>query len=59
MAAELEHPWFPEVIELLDLRRRDRVLVVTAQHPRFVEVLESLVTEAQSARIGHALDSLA
>lgn len=31
MTDELEQPWFPEVLDLLDLRRNDRVLLITAQ----------------------------
>ena len=36
MTDELEHPWFPEVLDLLDLRRNDRVLLITAQCPTHV-----------------------
>lgn len=46
MAIDLEYPWFPEVMELLDLRRRDRVLVINAQHPRFIKsVLQCVGTK--------------
>lgn len=46
MATDLDYPWFPEVMELLDLRRRDRVLLMTAQHPRHVRsVLQCVGTQ--------------
>ena len=43
MASDVEHPWFPEVMDLLDLRRRDRVLLITAQHPSYVEAVAQKV----------------
>lgn len=43
MASDVEHPWFPEVMDLLDLRRRDRVLLITAPHPSYVEAVAQRV----------------
>ena len=39
MADDIEHPWFPEVMDLLDLRRQDRVLLVTAQRTGYVKAV--------------------
>ena len=43
MISAVHHPWFREAVEGLDLRRRDRVLMVTASLPAYVRVLAKLV----------------
>ena len=43
MASDVEHPWFPDVMDLLDLRKRDRALLITAQRPRYVEAVAQRV----------------
>ena len=39
MADDMEHPWFPEVLDLLDLRQKDRVLLITAQRTGYVNAV--------------------
>ena len=59
MDSRRPHPWFAESMQLLDLRDAERVLVVTATEPSYVEAASALVGPDGTVRViepnlGHA-----